>query len=141
PGLTQTGMAMGTYNYMAPERFTSDEVTYRADIYALACVLGECLTGSPPYRADSIERLVAAHLMEPVPRPSQQRPGRIPVALDEVIATGMAKNPQDRYASAGELAAAAHAALTAPEQNQAASILQHGADATARAPVATPPPG
>ena len=58
PGLTQTGTAIGTYNYMAPERFTGNEVTYRADIYSLACVLCECLTGSPPYRADSIERAV-----------------------------------------------------------------------------------
>ena len=76
PGLTQSGIAMGTYNYMAPERFTGDEVTYRSDIYALACVLDECLTGAPPYRADSVERLIAAHLLEPVPRPSQLRPGR-----------------------------------------------------------------
>jgi serine/threonine-protein kinase len=135
PGLTQTGTALGTYNYMAPERFTGDEVTYRADIYALACVLGECLTGSPPYRADSIERMVAAHLMEPAPRPSQLRPGHIPVALDDVIARGMAKNPRERYSSAGELAAAAHDALTAPEQNQAASILRHGADTTLRSQV------
>jgi serine/threonine-protein kinase len=128
PGVTQTGMAMGTYKYMAPERFTRDEVTYRSDIYSLACVLGECLTGSPPYRADSVERLIAAHLMEPTPRPSQLRPGAVPVALDQVIAKGMAKNPEDRYRSAGELANAAHDALTAPEQHQAARILQHGAD-------------
>ncbi len=59
PGLTQTGLAMGTYNYMAPERFGADQVTYRADIYSLACVLGECLTGSPPYPCDSVERLIA----------------------------------------------------------------------------------
>ena len=85
PGLTQSGVALGTYNYMAPERFTGDDVTYRSDIYALACVLGECLTGAPPYRADSIERLIAAHLLEPAPRPSQLRPGRIPPALDPVI--------------------------------------------------------
>lgn len=130
PGLTQTGMAMGTYNYMAPERFTGDEVTYRSDIYSLACVLGECLTGAPPYRADSIERLVAAHLMEPAPRPSQLRPDAVPAALDEVIAKGMAKKPEERYRSAGDLAAAALNALTAPEQHQAATILQHGADAT-----------
>jgi serine/threonine protein kinase, bacterial len=130
PGLTQTGMAMGTYNYMAPERFTGDEVTHRSDIYSLACVLGECLTGAPPYRADSIERLVAAHLMEPAPRPSQLRPGTVPVALDQVIAKGMAKKPEERYRSAGDLAAAALNALTAPEQHQAATILQHGAEAT-----------
>jgi serine/threonine protein kinase, bacterial len=130
PGLTQTGMAMGTYNYMAPERFTGDEVTYRSDIYSLACVLGECLTGSPPYRADSIERLVAAHLMDPAPRPSQLRPGTVPVALDQVIGTGMAKKSEERYRSAGDLANAALNALTAAEQNQAATILQHGAAAT-----------
>lgn len=65
PGLTQTGTAIGTYNYMAPERFSGNEVTYRSDIYALACVLAECLTGAPPYRVDSIEQLIAAHLMQP----------------------------------------------------------------------------
>jgi serine/threonine-protein kinase len=126
PGLTQAGMAMGTYRYMAPERFSDNEVTYRADIYSLACVLGECLIGAPPFRADSIERLVAAHLMEPAPRPSQLRPGKVPAALDQVIAKGMAKNPEDRYSSAGDLANAALNALTEPEQHQAASILQHG---------------
>jgi serine/threonine-protein kinase len=127
PGLTQVGIAVGTYNYMAPERFTGDEVTYRADIYALACVLGECLTGAPPYQSDSVERLVAAHLLDPVPRPSQQlRPGMIPVALDQVIARGMAKNPDERYRTAGDLAAAAHDALTGPEQHLENTILRQG---------------
>ncbi len=129
PGLTQIGTTVGTYNYMAPERFTGGDVTYRADIYSLACVLGECLTGAPPYRADSIERMIAAHLTEPAPRPSSQRPGSIPPAFDEVIARGMAKRPEDRYRSAGELASAAHQALTAPQQDQAATILRHGEEA------------
>lgn len=126
PGLTHTGMALGTYNYMAPERFAGDEVDFRADIYSLACVLAECLTGSPPYRASSIERVISAHLMEPAPRPSQLRPGIIPAALDHVIAKGMAKKPEERFRSAGELAAAAHSALTTAEQNQAAAIAQRG---------------
>ncbi len=129
PGLTQTGTAVGTYNYMAPERFNADEVTYRSDIYSLACVLSECLTGVPPYRADSVGRLITAHLMEPPPRPSQLRPGVVPIALDQVIARGMAKNPRDRYSSAGDLAHAAHDALTVAEQHRAAMIVQQGGQA------------
>ncbi len=126
PGLTQSGMAMGTYGYMAPERFTGNEVTYRADIYSLACVLAECLTGAPPFRADSIERAIGAHLTEPPPRPSQLRPGEIPEALDHVIARGLAKKPYERYRTAGELAAAALDALTPSGQHQAAAIVRQG---------------
>src|SRR3954466_14181851 len=111
--LTELGTAVGTYAYMAPERFTNDKVTYRADIYALACVLHECLTGGQPYPADSVSVVITAHLMNPIPRPSQARPG-IPQAFDEVIARGMAKDPKDRYATAGDLAMAAHEALTTP---------------------------
>jgi serine/threonine protein kinase, bacterial len=123
-GVTQVGMAIGTYRYMAPERFSDSEVTAQSDIYSLACVLGECLIGAPPFRGDSVERLVASHLMEPVPRPSQLRPGQVPPALDEVVARGMAKNPNDRYRRAGDLANAALHALTATEQHRAESILQ-----------------
>jgi serine/threonine-protein kinase len=138
PGLTQTGTAMGTYDYMAPERFSGDEVTYRADIYSLACVLAECLTGSPPYPAQSIEQAIGAHLTQPAPRPSQLRPGQVPAALDEVVAKGMAKNPAERYRSAGELAVAAHDALAEPEQHQATRILRQGEDATLRAGAVDP---
>ncbi len=113
--LTQLGTAVGTWKYMAPERFSNDEVTYRADIYALACVLYECLTGAPPYRADSASTLVTAHLLDPIPQVSAARAG-IPKGLDAVIARGMAKKPEDRYASAGDLARAAHDALSEGDQ-------------------------
>ncbi|OBH51540.1 serine/threonine-protein kinase PknD [Mycobacterium sp. E2479] len=133
PGLTQVGTAIGTYYYMAPERFTDDDVTHSVDIYSLACVLSECLTGSPPYPADTIERLVAAHLTKTAAPPSQLRPGAFPPALDQVIAKGMAKRPEDRYRTAGEFAAAAHHALNTSEQRKATTILREGEDAAQRA--------
>ena len=136
--LTQLGTAVGTWKYMAPERFSNDEVTYRADIYALACVLYECLTGSPPYRADSAATLVTAHLMEDIPRPSAVR-SSTPRSLDAVIARGMAKKPEDRYPSAGDLALAAHEALSNPDQDRADTILQRSEEATV--PVAPTPAG
>jgi serine/threonine kinase PknH len=141
--LTQLGTAVGTWKYMAPERFSNGEVTYRADIYALACVLHEALTGAPPYRADSASVLVTSHLLDPVPQPSTQRAG-IPKALDGVIARGMAKKPEDRYASAGDLALAAHEALSDPDQDHAQNILRRSTEATipgSSPPPHTPPPG
>jgi serine/threonine protein kinase len=137
--LTQLGTAVGTWKYMAPERFSNDEVTYRADIYALACVLHECLTGAPPYKSDSATTLVTAHLMEPIPQPSAARPG-IPKAFDAVIARGMAKKPEDRYASAGDLALAAHDALSEPDQDHAADILRRSQEATLPGTGTAPPP-
>jgi serine/threonine protein kinase, bacterial len=111
--LTGTGGMVGTLQYMAPERLGSGEVDSRADIYALACVLYECLTGSPPFPGDSPERLMMAHLSAPPPRASTARPG-VPVRIDAVIAIGMAKDPERRYATTVQLAAAAHDALTVP---------------------------
>ena len=146
--LTQIGTAVGTWRYMAPERFSDAEVDHRADIYSLTCVLHECLTGTPPYRAESAGMLITAHLMAPIPRPSQLRPG-IPTAFDAVIARGMAKRPEERYASAGELAAAAHQALSGPHQAQEFRILkrseesgprQDAAVEAATASVSLPPP-
>ncbi len=111
--LTSTGGMVGTLHYLAPERFGSGEVDARADIYALACVLYECLTGGPPFPADSTERLIVAHLSAAPPQPSAERPD-VPEQLDDVVATGMAKDPDQRYATTVELAGAARDAITAP---------------------------
>ncbi len=111
--LTSTGSTIGTLSYMAPERLSTDSSDARADVYALTCVLHECLTGSQPFPGDSVERQIAGHLTLPPPRPSTLRPG-IPPHLDQVIATGMAKNPEHRYATTRDLAVAARAALATP---------------------------
>jgi ABC-type amino acid transport substrate-binding protein/predicted Ser/Thr protein kinase len=114
PGMTTAGSTLGTLAYMAPERFDGGKADPRSDIYALTCVLYECLTGSRPYPADSLEQQIAGHLVSPVPRPSDTN--RRLAAFDEVIAKGMAKKPDKRYQSGAELAAAARRALAAPVQ-------------------------
>jgi serine/threonine protein kinase len=141
--LTKTGAAVGTWNYMAPERFGNNEITYHADIYALTCVLYECLTGTPPYPTDSLPALMAAHLTQPIPRPSHHNPA-IPTAFDHVIARGMAKNPADRYPTTGDLARAAHDALSATDQYRATTLLEHSQQSAPPAsrpiPWTQPPP-
>ena len=113
--LTGTAQMIGSWHYMAPERMRAHEADARADIYALACVLYECLTGSRPFPGDSLESQVAAHLTDPPPQPSTTQPN-VPAQFDAVIARGMAKDPENRYATTVELADAARDAITVPIQ-------------------------
>lgn len=118
--LTMTGTQVGSMAYMAPERFGNDEATSAVDVYALACVLCEALTGNTPFRTDSLEQVIGAHLSAPPPRPSAINP-RVPTALDDVVARGMAKQPDDRYGSAGAFSRAAARALTATGSSASAA--------------------
>ena len=111
-GLTTAGSTLGTMAYMSPERFEGGEVDRRSDVYALTCVLYECLTGSRPYPVDSLEQQIAKHINAPAPKPSAINPAL--AAFDEVIAKGMSKKPGRRYQTAGEMAAAARQALSVP---------------------------
>ena len=136
--LTGTGSIFGSWHYMSPERLRAGQVDARADIYALACVLYECLTGSTPFPGDNFEQQITAHLTEPPPRPSSTDPN-VPATFDPVIATGMAKDPDQRYGTTVELANAAHNAITTPlaPLTEPALLAEPTQPATA---VATPPP-
>jgi tRNA A-37 threonylcarbamoyl transferase component Bud32 len=101
---------VGTIDYVSPEQIEGTSVDARTDLYSLGCVLYECLAGMRPYERDSELSVVFAHLNEPPPKPTDVRPD-LPAAFDDVVATALAKVPDDRYASCGELAAAARAAL------------------------------
>jgi YVTN family beta-propeller protein len=105
---TETGQIVGTLDYVAPEQIRGEDVDARADGYALACVLYECLAGRPPFHRTTEAETLWAHMQEPPP----PLPG-FP-ALDRVMVKALAKDPGDRYASCGELIADARAALAHP---------------------------
>jgi serine/threonine protein kinase len=109
-GLTQTGQFVGTIDYVSPEQARGESATARSDVYALTGVLYEALTGDIPFDRPSEAAILYAHMVEPPPRLSEHRPD-LPAALDEVIARGMAKDADERYATAGELMRDAAAAL------------------------------
>jgi predicted Ser/Thr protein kinase len=101
---------VGTIDYVSPEQIEGTAVDARTDLYSLGCVLYECLAGMRPYERDSELSVVFAHLNESPPKPTDVRP-ELPTAFDDVVATALAKSPDERYASCGELATAARAAL------------------------------
>lgn len=100
--LTQVGRTLGTPTYMAPEQIQGDPVDGRTDIYALGVLLYQLATGRFPYLADSSPEITMMHLYNPVPSARAANP-KLPEALDKVIATAMAKSPNDRFATAGEM--------------------------------------
>ena len=106
--LTGDRNLVGTIAYISPEQIEGGTIDGRADVYSLGCMLFECLTGEAPFTRDSELAAVYAHMHEPPPRASEVRPG-LPAAFDAVVATAMAKAPDDRFASCGALAAAAAA--------------------------------
>jgi serine/threonine-protein kinase len=100
--LTAPGQVLGTIDYMAPELLDGVRIGAATDIYALACVAVEALTGNVPFPHENDAATTYAHVMGPPPKVSERRP-ELPQALDAVIAAGMAKAPDERPATAGAL--------------------------------------
>ncbi|MGY1813954.1 protein kinase domain-containing protein [Blastococcus sp. SYSU D00820] len=112
--LTETGTAIGSLEYMAPERFvTGRDVDRRVDVYALACVLYECLTGVRAFPSNSLPTAYHAHCYTDPP-PLWVRRRDVPPALDGALRQGLVKDPLHRIGSAGALVEATRQALLPP---------------------------
>ena len=112
--LTRTGQLVGTPNYIAPEQIEGTAIDGRADEYALASLLFECLAGEPPHRRESDYATLWATIHEPAPSLVALRP-ELPVSVDAVIQRGLAKQPGARYRSCTDFIEAIASAL-APER-------------------------
>jgi YVTN family beta-propeller protein len=140
--LTRTGMFVGTLDYCAPEQIRGEPADGRADVYALGCVLFRCLSGEAPYERDSDVAKMYAHLNDPIPTVTGLA-SDVPAALDGVLAKALAKEPDQRFATAGELARAALSAIAGtpmPAPAAPPSVAPAPAVSVAATPAPTPAP-
>ena len=110
PGLTRRGDWLGTAEYVSPEQVEGEPATPGSDLYSLAVVAFETLTGRPPFVRREPSAVLLAHVRDPVPEASAVAPG-LPSAVDDVFARGLAKEPRERPESAEELVAELRSAL------------------------------
>jgi serine/threonine protein kinase len=135
-GMTKTGMFVGTLDYIAPEQLQGQTVDARTDVYSLACVLYQAVSGEVPFPRDSEPSKMWAHMGEDPPKVRRIR-ADVPDAFEEVIERGMAKKPEDRYPSTGDLG---RAALAAAEDRQTTQVERSVATGDAAPEQAMPPP-
>jgi hypothetical protein len=117
---TATGSFLGSVDYCAPEQIHGRDVDGRADLYSLGCVLFQCLSGQLPFRRDTEFAVLHAHLEDPPPTLSDVV-SDLPRSVDAVLATALAKDPADRYATAGELSTDFARALSGAEADDEAT--------------------
>jgi len=122
---TRTGLVVGTVDYMAPEQITGGHVDARADIYGLGCVLFHMLSGEVPFGRDNTAATMWAQVYDPRPSLTAVRDNVHP-AFDEVIAKAMAKDPDERYVSAGDFARDAAAALAGARYTGPPTVVARG---------------
>lgn len=143
--MTQTSAVIGTAQYLSPEQARGETVDARSDVYAVGCVLYELLVGHPPFTGDNPVSVAYQHVREEARPPSELNPN-VPASVDAVIMKALAKNPENRYHSAGEMRedlirAARGQAVMAPavmSEGDRTQLLAGGADSTAPiSPIAT----
>ena len=131
PRLTQTDAIMGTPAYISPEQAQAQTVDQRSDIYSLGIILYEMVTGRVPFTADTPLAIILKHISDPMPLPSLLKPD-IPAAIERVILKALAKEPEDRFATAAEFLSAWKRALN--EKDSAPRAVK-----TISVPVSSPP--
>jgi len=147
-GLTRTGDILGTPAYMAPEQASGTRVDHRADVYAFGVLLYRMLSGEYPFEEQSVMTLLAAHVGKP-PRPlhAVMPSDTLPAGLHELVMAMLAKSPDERPQTAGEVAEAlaaigSRAGLSVGDTTLGATTLQSAADVPEQeAPAAGSPPG
>ena len=130
PRLTQTDAIMGTPAYISPEQAQANPVDERSDIYSLGIILYEMVTGSVPFVAETPLAVLFKHISDPLPPPSQIKPD-VPPAIEQVILKALAKNPQDRFATANDFVAAWKRALAEAEKETVRPVPQTAPASTA----------
>ncbi|WP_246103196.1 serine/threonine-protein kinase [Streptomyces piniterrae] len=146
-GFTSVGQFVGTLDYVAPEQISGRPVDGRCDVYSLACVIFEMLTGAPPFRRDDDMALLWAHQYDPPPTLTSLRPD-LPPAVDTVFAQSLAKAPEDRYDTCRGFVAALRAAgrtpvpgaTTGPPEGHAPTRVDVRVDQGPRSTAPPPPP-
>jgi tetratricopeptide (TPR) repeat protein len=124
--LTETGMAVGTPTYMAPEQASGAAVDARSDVYALGCVLYEMLAGEPPYTGPTPQAVFAKRVLEPVPHVRTLR-DNVPEAIEQAITRALARVPADRFQTAAQFA---RALITVPPTEVVTAAPSAGPQAT-----------
>ncbi|MGH3840216.1 MAG: serine/threonine-protein kinase [Pseudonocardiaceae bacterium] len=114
--LTSTGQIIGTIDYIAPEQIQGKPVDGRADLYALGCVLHQCLTGVVPFPREETAALMWAHVHDEPSPVTAHRPD-LPAQIDRIVATAMAKQPENRYSTCRDLALALRAIVNDPSSS------------------------
>ncbi len=140
--LTKAGTIMGTAEYMAPEQARGEDVDARTDLYAVGVMLFQMVTGQLPFQARSPMEILAKHMSVPAPMASTVGTGTVPQGVDAIIAHALAKEPQDRWASAEQFAtaiASIPAGVPAYAPSLGGGVL--ASNPSWRGAVTTPPPG